>query len=483
LREIPALTLLALVADGASPDVPAGRLNAAAKLHAIARGVLWLIAFGIFVVIPWDFGGNGPEGYYWIVWSGRLCVIPLALWGVACGLRREKPGAEFWVPVICWGLLAIQVLISLHNPSHESLPPWSDDVNGFKPIPHTEYLPSTTFDGSTIVDGNLWLAFALLALSARSVGLARRPLRVLLGLLVLNAVVLSLIGIPFKFSGQPMMLGRWQMQEMYFYSTFIYHNHWCAYALLALASAVALGASAKSLGVRIALIFAGVIIAASAPLSTSRLGTLAMLVFGIFIGVTLLRQKFSRRENAPRTSPLLFVGVALAMLVVAGSAAFFYKARTFHRGDRNWSAILHSNPFGLRQTFVEDTLPMLGKKPIFGWGLGGFGAAFRFYQRAETRVVANEGRITLYDHIHNDWLERLAELGVIGFGLFVTPGVLWLRRCVRTRPIFPFRYWLLAGCVGVLAFALGDMAFVNNVVAASFGLLLGFSTGNSGDDI
>jgi hypothetical protein len=200
------------VADETPPDVSAKRLKAAAKLLSIARGFLWLLAFGILVVIPWSFGGNGPEGYYWIVYSGRLCVVPLALWGIACGLRRERPGADFWVPLVCWALLSVQVVASLHNLSHVPEPPWVGDGNAFKPIAHNENLPSTAFEGSTVADGNLWLAFGLLALTSRCVGFTRRPLRVLLGLFVANAVALSLIGIPFKFSGQPMILGRWQVQ-------------------------------------------------------------------------------------------------------------------------------------------------------------------------------------------------------------------------------------------------------------------------------
>jgi O-antigen ligase len=270
---------------------------------------------------------------------------------------------------------------------------------------------------------------------------------------------------------------------MYFYSTFIYHNHWCAYALLALAATAALCDSSKKMGAKVVLIFAGVIIAASAPISTSRLGTLAMLAFGIVIAATWARRKFSERGESSRSrgGALLFAGALLGVVVVVGSLALFYKTRAYNRGDRTWSAILHSNPFGLRQTFVEDTIPMLKKKPWFGWGLGGFGAAFRFYQRAETRVVQNEGRVTLYDHIHDDWLERLAELGIVGFTLFVTPGIFWLTRFVRTRPVPAVRHWLFVGCVGVLIFAFGDMAFANNVVAASFALLFPLATGIYGE--
>lgn len=445
------------------------RATTADRLHATARGIFWLLAFGMMVIIPWSFGGNGPEGYYWITWSGKLCVLPLALWAIASGLRRQMPDVGFGIAVLCWSLLAVQVVMSLGNPSHETQPPWVGD--GYIPIPHHETLPSTAFEGATVADGHLWLAYVLIALTGYGVGLSRRQIRALLWCFVVNATALALVGIPFKFSGEARILGIWEVQEKYFYSTFLYHNHWCAYALLALGSAVALYDTAQRPVARVALVFLGVAIAASAPLSTSRLGTLAMLAFSLVIAAIFVRRKLGAGQRVFRNAPALIFGGVLGAAVICGGIAYSYKKRASNRGDRTWSQILHSNPFGLRQTFVEDTIPMVKNKPWFGWGLGAYGAAFRFYQRPETRIVQNQGRVTLYDHIHDDWVERLAELGFVGFSLFLMPGALWGYLAKKRRPLEPLRFWILAGSVGVLVFAFGDMAFVNNVVSATFAVL------------
>lgn len=451
------------------PRSSSGRFKSAAQLHAVSRVSFWLIAFAVIVIVPWFFGGGGPEGYHAIVWSGRISAVPLALWCLAAVLRGERPGAAFWVPVICWGLLAVQVTASIDNPSHVSQAPW--EGNSFDRIPHDESRPSSAFPGATLTEGHLWLAFALFALAAQCIGFTRAQLRWLLWCFVTNATILALVGIPFKFSGAKAILGKWEVPEWYFYSTFLYHNHWCAYALLAVAGATGLFVSATRPAVRSALVLMGIILAASAPLSTSRLGTLAMLVFGLFVVATFVRARLSLGQNHFRVSPMVAIAVVTGAIAVSGTIFYFYKVRGEPGGHRTWYGILRNNPFGLRQIFVEDTIPMLRDKPWFGWGLGAYGAAFRSYQRPETIIVHNEGRITLFDHIHNDWLERWTELGILGFGLFVTPGLVWFwkirRRCT---PLPPLERWMFVGCVGILIFALGDMAFVNPVVAASFGM-------------
>jgi O-antigen ligase len=224
----------------------------------------------------------------------------------------------------------------------------------------------------------------------------------------------------------------------------------------------------QSLACRIFLTVCGGAIASSAPLSTSRLGTLAMAAFVLVILISFARQKWPARSRAV---PLVIAGGLLGAAVVGLGGAYLYKTKGAPGGHRTWSGILASNPFGIRQMIAEDTVPMIGDKPWFGWGLSGYGGGFRFYQRAETRVVHNEGRITLYDHAHNDWLERLAEFGVIGFSLFVTPGIYWLVKAYRFGLRGSAERWLLYGGIAVLVFAFGDMAFVNRTVAASFAVL------------
>jgi O-antigen ligase len=430
--------------------------------------MLWLIAAGILAVVPWLFGGNGPEGYWWIVWSGRLVVAPICLWLVAAFLRREPPSAAFWAPVICWSLLAAQVIASSYNPSSVPVAPW--EGHGFTAVPYNPDWPSTAFKQATEVESPFWLALGLLAIAARNVGCTPRQVRGLLWILVVTAATLAIIGVPFKFSGQHLILGRWEAPEGYFYATFLYHNHWCAFALLGVAAAAALFESCKNLAARCCLAILGGVIAASAPVSVSRLGTLAMVVFGAVVIVMSCRK---RRPAARRSFalPVVAASILCGVLLIAAGTTYEFRVHDGHYGDRTWGKLLHANPFDLRAQIAADTLTMIKDKPWFGWGLGGFGGAFRFYQRASTRIVANEGRVTLYDHPHNDWLEKFAEFGLVGFTLLVTPVIFWIKRAIDQGPRSGQDKWILIGCVGLLIFAIGDSVFVNRCVAACFALL------------
>ena len=452
-----------------SAPAVSSRFPTADRLHQWSRWGFWIISAVVLAITPWLFGGNGAAGYLLLVAAGRLCVVPLLLWLAACVLRRKNPGTEFWVPLVCWSLLAAQIISSTYNRSSAPVAPWLG--NGFDPLFHDPRWPSTAFKQATQIEGWFWLSLGLIAFTARNVGLTLSQLRSLAWLVVGTAAVLAVIGLPFKFSGQMLILGKWPAPEWYFYSTFLYHNHWCAFALLAVALAWALFEHTPSLAGRCCLGIAAGIIAASAPLSTSRLGTLAMAALGLAVGVRLtLRRNRAGRSAPTKGAPLLAVFTLLGVVMFGGGILYFYNTRGEPGGHRTWSGVLRANPFGIRQTLAEDTIPMILDKPWFGWGLGGYGGAFRFYQRPETRVLHNNGRITLYDHPHNDWLERLAELGAIGFTLFLTPGILWLWQARRRGLRFEVQRWMLYGCLGLLLFAVGDMVFVNRAVAAAFAI-------------
>jgi len=60
-----------------------------------------------------------------------------------------------------------------------------------------------------------------------------------------------------------------------------------------------------------------------------------------------------------------------------------------------------------RLHFWRETLPLIAAYPVFGCGLGGYESAFRKFQTTEALFSV--------DFAHNDYLQFLAELGVVGF--------------------------------------------------------------------
>jgi O-antigen ligase len=121
------------------------------------------------------------------------------------------------------------------------------------------------------------------------------------------------------------------------------------------------------------------------------------------------------------------------------------------------------------------TLTMFRDAPVLGVGPGGFRAAFPAYKPALVRLF--------YDHAHNDWVQLLAERGLIGAALWAAAvgATMWgalaaLRR--RRDPIM--RGIAFGSAVGMLALSLHGLADFNLQIpanAAYFQALMGLALG------
>ncbi len=438
---------------------------------SLARTVFWFTAAGILLVVPWNFGGMTLFSYKWIVNSGWICGGCLAIWLWNCGRLHSRPSAGFWLAVICWSLLGLQIWLSSKNPSHLMESPFSTSYYVFNPIKHNELLPSSAFWGASLASGEFYLGLGLIALTAYCLGMERTAFRRLMALFVANAAVLAAVGIPFKYSGQKLILGRWEFQEWYFYSTFYYHNHWAAFVLLAMGAAGALFVSRKGVVTRGLLIAAMALMGVSVVVAKTRLGVLAVILFAAVFAWFLARNRIFK--SSLRVWGWMAGAAALLGVGTYGVAAWS-QDKVEPGSARQWESLLQENPFTTRYLLLLDTLPMIAAKPVFGWGLGGYQSAFQQYQRPET-ISMHGNTPTRYEHPHNDWLERLAELGLVGSLLFFTPGCIWLVRALRHGMHSWSMQVVLIGCAVLLVFALGDMAFANRSVTGVFCLLFGLA--------
>ena len=445
------------------------------SLTSLARIVFWWTAAGILLLVPWNFGGMTLFSYKWIVNSGWISAGCLAIWLWNCGRLHSRPTAGFWIAVTCWSLLGLQIWLSSKNPSHLMESPFTTSYYVFNPIKHNELLPSSAFWGASLADGEFYLGLGLIALTAYCLGMERTAFRRLMALFVANAAVLAALGIPFKYSGEKLILGKWEFQEWYFYSTFYYHNHWAAFVLLALGAAGALFVSRKGVVTRGLLIAAMALMGVSVVVAKTRLGVLAVILFAAVFAWFLARNRIFK--SSLRVWGWM-AGAAALLVVGAYGVAAWSRDKVEPGSARQWESLLQENPFTTRYLILLDTLPMIAAKPVFGWGLGGYGAAFQHYQRPETIQQHGEAQ-TRYQHPHDDWLERITELGIVGFLLLLTPGIAWLKRYRQTRNPSLSVIPVLIGCFVLLLFAFGDMAFANRSVSASFGLLWGLAMANA----
>jgi O-antigen ligase len=108
----------------------------------------------------------------------------------------------------------------------------------------------------------------------------------------------------------------------------------------------------------------------------------------------------------------------------------------------------------LRLVIYRDSLHMFAHRPLLGWGLGTFADIFPVFQTFDTDQLAN--------HAHNDYLEVLAETGIVGFTVAV-----WLLFVVFRCAARKLRDWssdvngavslaALVGISGVLVHGLVD---------------------------
>jgi len=78
---------------------------------------------------------------------------------------------------------------------------------------------------------------------------------------------------------------------------------------------------------------------------------------------------------------------------------------------------------GMRLSIDRDALRMFANKPVLGWGLGTFPVVYPQYRSFYTNFFVNEA--------HNDYLQLLCEVGLLGFGTMVWFLVVVYRSAMR----------------------------------------------------
>jgi O-antigen ligase len=155
--------------------------------------------------------------------------------------------------------------------------------------------------------------------------------------------------------------------------------------------------SGGSLAGTTVLTVAVLLMASGIFLSLSRGGIMGLTASSLFF--FLLAR--TRRSLRKRTSAVLLVGLAVAVLVVAAA----------------WGRI--SNRFGelrdtsriMRAQVWTDALDLLGDYPVLGTGAGTFDSVFPRYQTRYTTFR--------FEHAENDYLETATDLGIAGLTLFL----------------------------------------------------------------
>lgn len=439
------------------PRPPFALLEKAALAHA---GVLLVFA-------AWAFDGNVGWARSLISWWGGAGALLTAAAAFGGGGGRLLRGL--------WPFLAFNglVLVSCLNPSFSA-----HRLDGESLLVHTggvAWLPSAAEPAASL--RALWL-FDAVFLSGFNLTLHVRQRRALRGLLItasVNALALSIFGTVQKLTGAGLFFGLRRSPNLFFFATFIYHNHWGAFVLLSVSACAGLvfhyANRGQSRDFWHSPAFAGAVgvlfIALTAPLSESRSGTLLIVPLVALMLVHALRRWRKKRRASAAAITWLLAGV------FATTAVLVFAVYALDRHGLNMRAELTRRQIeemraegGLdsRAMLYRNTWRMARDKPWFGWGFDSYATVFRLYntQKSVDRLPV------FYAQAHSDWLQSLAETGLAGTALLGLLGALPLFRLRRRHLHDPLVLYPLSGCALVLLYAGIEFPFECPAVAVAF---------------
>jgi O-antigen ligase len=255
-------------------------------------------------------------------------------------------------------------------------------------------------------------------------------------------------------------------QGGFIYGPYVNHNHYAGLMEMLTPFPLVLAASRFTNGKR-KLVVAGcaALMAGSIFLSGSRGGMVAFAVQMVVLGVFLVR----KRESSWKQPLMLggFLAMVIIFLVWMGSNELTQRMMSIHSEAREEIS------GGVRLTIDRDSLHMLLKKPVLGYGMGTFPIVYPEFRSFYTTFFVNQA--------HNDYLQLLVETGFVGFSVAIWFLVIVFRRAARKLENWTetasgaITMAALLGCVGILVHSFLDFNLQIPANAALFYVLCGIA--------
>ncbi len=219
---------------------------------------------------------------------------------------------------------------------------------------------------------------------------------------------------------------------------------------------------------KVLLFFAALIMASSLFLAASFGGILSFGGELMVLAILLLRQR--RRSRILITIIVLLL--ILSVLIVVLQPVALQERLERIRGKSEQADIT------VRLAITRDSIPMIVKRPLMGYGLGTFVEVFPSFRTFYTNYMVNAA--------HNDYVQAMVEVGLIGFALIAGLILLLFREGLRKA-----RHWehdyessvamaALIGCSGILIHSLCDFNLQVPANAALFAVLAGVAVTKRG---
>ena len=249
------------------------------------------------------------------------------------------------------------------------------------------------------------------------------------------------------------------------YGPYVNHSHYAGLMEMLAPFALVL-AFRKNLSrqVRIQWGLAGLLMAASIFLSESRGGMVAFAAEFVVFAIILIQQHSKNRAATTLVAAMAFFTIFIFWM---GAGELEARLATF----RHPGVSIHT-----RFQIAQDTLQMWRSHPWLGFGLGNFTRAYPQFRSFYTDELVNAA--------HNDYLQFLSELGILGFG-----AILWFLLAVLGRGLRNVHDWSsssshsarLAALLGVVGIAVHSLTDFNLQIPANAALFFALCAVASSD--
>lgn len=355
-----------------------------------------------------------------------LVLVMLVWLPLPLGSNRDWAVGIFVVGVGVIGLLWAYSRWQQSN-KHEHNPAWRPALIMVGALLATQlwvavqWLAGYTVDvGATFQHLMLGLAYSLLFLIVVALFHTRNRITLLLATLVVSGTLQAFYGAFMTLSGvEWLVLGPKNSYLGVATGTFVNRNHLAGYLELTLACGIGLLLALRDgrpinwrnslevlLGPKARLRLALVIMVIALVMTHSRGGNI-----GFFVGLLAVGSLFviRNRENRTRNIVILLSIVLIDMLVIS---QYFGFERLKNRlvETRLTDVVVDGEVLAraneLRDDVVLQSIPLINERPFAGHGAGSFEAVFQRFPDHDIPLH--------FDHAHNDFVQFVAEFGLIG---------------------------------------------------------------------
>jgi O-antigen ligase len=381
-----------------------------------ALGVLVVIA----VVSPWLFGAVQPWAILAVTTTGLLAAaVALGLGAVRGGV--ERPSLPLW-PLLAFVVLGLTQLIPLPSAIHALLAPGSHAV--WHPVETAAAAvlgegahPLSLDTDATLRSVSLVSALGLLALLAAPALARPGPAVAAVTTIAAGGFLLSAYAVFARGRFGALLYGRYEVPTINPFGPFVSKNHFAGYVAMAalLAAGLALGladrarrrnrdwtASPQAGAVVLAMV-AALAMALAGLASLSRGGAIALTAGAAALVSLLVVRARGGRSRTSLLPSLALAGVLGLVLIVLVPPATHERLQSLGGAS-------------FRLDTWRDALRMSLTSPVVGQGLGAFHDAYPRFKRDHWYVRV--------EHAENDYIETLAESGILGLGVVLAGGTL-----------------------------------------------------------